>query len=297
MDDPAADRLSLLESLAARLARATAKLPPRADGAADARGAGAGADADANAAGRVSNAAGAARPPSSSSPLEIGDLVSVADAILPFFDKMGPVFHVARGEFHGKVQAVRAAGPGHLPLRDLVAADVAAQRATAKGSATRSLHRLGGTLLFIKVLFERLLVAGGGMHHSVPAEGRSPRAAAAAAADEGGGGGGGAAAAAAAADEGGGGGGGFAGMMRRLSGAGGFSGGGGGSTLVTLREAAGEAYEEALAPWHTVRDCFSFFFLGAAAGAAADRSSPLSLEFPYPPPIPRENAAQHTNSS
>jgi hypothetical protein len=159
---------------------------------------------------------------------------------LPFFDHLGPVFHVARGELNSKVEAVRAAGPLSHPLAELVRSDVASRRATQKGSATRSLHRLGGTLLFIKVLFEKLLVAGGGMHHPHHhhhhnhEQHHDNETAAATAADEGGLASG------------------FAAAVRRLSGAGGNNDATGGCKPVTLREAASEAYEKALAPWHTM---------------------------------------------
>lgn len=213
-----ADEPSLLESLAARLRAATAQLPPR------------GAPNDATAAPSSS-----APPPS---PLSVGDLAACCDAILPFFDHLGPVFHVARGELQSKIESVRTAAAtaaassstgaaaAAARLEALVAADVAARRATSKGSAARSLHRLGGTLLFIKLLFERLL-----MGPDAAAAVSSPRASDAADGE---------------------GVFGFAGMVRRLSGAGGPQHHSHASAAVTLREAASEAYEKALAPWHTL---------------------------------------------
>jgi hypothetical protein len=216
------DRPSLLESLAARLRAATAQLPERA---------------------AIAAAAGAAPPlppPLPSSPLSVGDLSSCLGALLPFFDHLGPVFHVARGELQSKLDAVRSAAAAaasaaatddtpppplsQLRLEALVAADVAARRETTKGSAARSLHRLGGTLLFIKLLFERLLMG--------PAE--PPLASPRASLDDGDGGGG------------------LVGLVRRISGAGGHPPSSPGHHVITLREAASEAYEKALAPWHTM---------------------------------------------
>lgn len=219
---PSDDHPSLLESLAARLKAATAKLPPPTATATTAS-----ADS-ANTNATPAPASESASSSSPSSPLLISDLVACCEALLPFFDHLGPVFHVARGELHSKVEAVRAAGPSSHPLHDLVRSDVASRRATTKGSATRSLHRLGGTLLFIKVLFEKLLVAGGGMHH--PHDHHDNETAP----DEGGLASG------------------FAAAVRRLSGAGGNNDATGGCKPVTLREAASEAYEKALAPWHTM---------------------------------------------
>lgn len=74
-------------------------------------------------------------------------------------DHLGPVFSVARHEFLTKLQSLKAArptDPATTTLADVVAADTAAGVATAKGSATRCLHRLLSAILFVKILLGRL---------------------------------------------------------------------------------------------------------------------------------------------
>jgi hypothetical protein len=109
------------------------------------------------------------------------EFVSTSETLLPFFDHLGPVFSVARNEFAAKLETLRAAADAHATLASMVRHDRAAGRAAVKNSATRNLHRLMSAIMFIKILFDRLM--------------RSPN--------------------------------------------------------VHLREAAGEAYEAALAPFHT----------------------------------------------
>lgn len=85
------------------------------------------------------------------------DFCDSAAAILPFFDHLGPVFSVARSEFHGKLGTLREACSRHATLHDLVQQDIAAGRATVKNSCTRNLHRLLSAILFVKILFEQLM--------------------------------------------------------------------------------------------------------------------------------------------
>lgn len=84
------------------------------------------------------------------------EFIDCCDAILPFFDHLGPVFGVARGEFATKLTSVREAGQQHATLHDLVAADKAAKTATVKNSPTRNLHRLLTAIQFIQMIFFKL---------------------------------------------------------------------------------------------------------------------------------------------
>lgn len=85
------------------------------------------------------------------------DFVESAEAILPFFDHLGPVFSVARHEFTSKLATLREASASYARLSDVVRADAAQQRSTAKNSCTRNLHRIAAAISFIKILFNRLL--------------------------------------------------------------------------------------------------------------------------------------------
>lgn len=87
------------------------------------------------------------------------DFVACCDKILPFFDHLGPVFFVARSEFQGKLDTIKQQVPTKPSLRDVVAADKAANTATVKNSTTRNLHRLTSAIRFIQLLFERLVSA------------------------------------------------------------------------------------------------------------------------------------------
>ena len=109
------------------------------------------------------------------------EFVQCCDTILPFFEHLGPVFHVARGEFQSKLETLKSISGTHSTLEEVVRADKVANKATVKNSPTRNLHRLLSAIMFIKLIFERLM----------------------------------------------------------------------GSSSVTLKEAAGEAYEATLAPYHT----------------------------------------------
>jgi hypothetical protein len=82
--------------------------------------------------------------------------VESAEAILPFFDHLGPVFTVARHEFTSKLATLRDAAGRHRTLSDVVRADAARGAVTVKNSCTRNLHRLVAAISFIKILFERL---------------------------------------------------------------------------------------------------------------------------------------------
>eukprot|EP00878_Enallax_costatus_P001071 GHUV01001208.1.p1 GENE.GHUV01001208.1~~GHUV01001208.1.p1 ORF type:complete len:223 (+),score=32.11 GHUV01001208.1:201-869(+) len=85
------------------------------------------------------------------------DFVECCDTILPFFDHLGPVFHVARGEFQQKLDTLKLQAEQKPYLYDIVEADKRAKKATVKNSCTRNLHRLTAAILFMKILFERLL--------------------------------------------------------------------------------------------------------------------------------------------
>lgn len=119
------------------------------------------------------------------------DFASCCEQMLPFFDHLGPVFHVARSEFQGKLETLKHQAGSKPLLKDVVAADKAAKVATVKNSATRNLHRLASAIRFIQLLFERLVSSKQSEEAGAAAE-------------------------------------------------------------VTLREAASSAYEEALAPIHTM---------------------------------------------
>ncbi|KAI8468514.1 MAG: glycolipid transfer protein [Monoraphidium minutum] len=89
------------------------------------------------------------------------DFVDSSEAILPFFDHLGPVFSVARHEFDSKLSSLRGAALEHSTLGEIVRADRARGAATAKNSRTRNLHRLAAAIAFVKILFERLMRAPG----------------------------------------------------------------------------------------------------------------------------------------
>lgn len=143
------------------------------------------------------------------------EFVECCDTILPFFDHLGPVFHVARGEFQQKLDTLKSQSSEKPLLVDIVEADRRANRATVKNSATRNLHRLAAAILFVKLLFERLLSS---------AQAAAAEAAAATTTEDAAAGGAAAATAAAAVAA---------------------------EAHITLREAASCAYEAALAPFHT----------------------------------------------
>eukprot|EP00879_Flechtneria_rotunda_P006022 GHRR01006334.1.p1 GENE.GHRR01006334.1~~GHRR01006334.1.p1 ORF type:complete len:174 (+),score=39.73 GHRR01006334.1:255-776(+) len=85
------------------------------------------------------------------------EFVECCNTILPFFDHLGPVFAVARGEFQQKLESLKQQSECKPYLIEIVEADKQANRATVKNSATRNLHRLAAAILFVKLLFERLL--------------------------------------------------------------------------------------------------------------------------------------------
>lgn len=57
------------------------------------------------------------------------------DSILPFFDYLGPVFHVARGEFQQKLDTLKEQSLEKPLLVDIVEADRKAKRATVGTAA------------------------------------------------------------------------------------------------------------------------------------------------------------------
>lgn len=58
------------------------------------------------------------------------EFVDCCDTILPFFDHLGPVFHVARGEFQQKLESLKQQVQEKPLLTDIVDADRRANRAT-----------------------------------------------------------------------------------------------------------------------------------------------------------------------
>ncbi|KAF6264559.1 hypothetical protein COO60DRAFT_1698177 [Scenedesmus sp. NREL 46B-D3] len=175
--------------------------------------------------------------------------VDCCDTILPFFDHLGPVFYVARGEFQQKLESLKTQSLEKPLLVDIVEADRRANRATVKNSATRNLHRLSAAILFVKLLFERLLSS---------AQAAAAEAAAAAAAEKGVGAGAGATAAGSAADA--------AAAAAVVA-----------ESHTTLREAASCAYETALAPFHTGIVKVGFVFRGLQQQGGVVRAGMLTL--------------------
>lgn len=66
------------------------------------------------------------------------EFVECCDTILPFFDHLGPVFHVARGEFQQKLDTLKSQSSEKPLLVDIVEADRRANRATVRSSSSWS---------------------------------------------------------------------------------------------------------------------------------------------------------------
>jgi hypothetical protein len=66
------------------------------------------------------------------------EFVDCCDTILPFFDHLGPVFHVARGEFQQKLETLKTQSSEKPLLVDIVEADRRANRATVRNSRSWS---------------------------------------------------------------------------------------------------------------------------------------------------------------
>lgn len=60
----------------------------------------------------------------------VQEFVECCDTILPFFDHLGPVFHVARGEFQQKLETLKLQVEQKPFLGDIVEADRKANKAT-----------------------------------------------------------------------------------------------------------------------------------------------------------------------
>eukprot|EP00775_Hariotina_reticulata_P003091 gene3091-3370_t len=58
------------------------------------------------------------------------EFVECCDTILPFFDHLGPVFFVAKGEMQQKLEVLRSLVQDKPLLVDIVNADKAANQAT-----------------------------------------------------------------------------------------------------------------------------------------------------------------------
>lgn len=94
-------------------------------------------------------------------PISTHSFTVLCDRMMPVFSHLGSVFHFAKTEMDSKTSSLKAV-EGRCPdLPQVVAADQAAGTLTKKGSPARNLHRLMNTIMFIKVLFEKLLEGSG----------------------------------------------------------------------------------------------------------------------------------------
>lgn len=82
---------------------------------------------------------------------------TLIDHMLPLFNFLGTALSFAKSEMNEKLTSLKEAQATKKLLAEIVAADKEAGTITKKGSTGRNLHRLMTSLLFVKILLEKLL--------------------------------------------------------------------------------------------------------------------------------------------
>ncbi|GIL77036.1 hypothetical protein Vretimale_3239 [Volvox reticuliferus] len=85
------------------------------------------------------------------------DFACLCEHILEAFDHLGTIMYFAKLEMGGKVESIKRVSGQLTTLREVVAADIAANRATLKGSCARNLHRLMLVITFVRLMLSNLL--------------------------------------------------------------------------------------------------------------------------------------------
>lgn len=78
------------------------------------------------------------------------------EAIMPVFDRLGPVFAYAKTELIAKRESLEQASSSLPTLNAVVAADKKAGTVTTKNSCSRNLHRLLSSISFISSLLQNM---------------------------------------------------------------------------------------------------------------------------------------------
>ncbi|GLI59613.1 hypothetical protein VaNZ11_001545 [Volvox africanus] len=85
------------------------------------------------------------------------DFACLCEHILEAFDHLGTIMYFAKLEMGGKVESIKRVSGQLTTLREVVAADIEANRATHKGSCARNLHRLMLVITFVRLMLSNLL--------------------------------------------------------------------------------------------------------------------------------------------
>ncbi|GFR42075.1 hypothetical protein Agub_g2896 [Astrephomene gubernaculifera] len=85
------------------------------------------------------------------------DFSSLCEHILEAFDHLGTIMYFAKLEMGGKVESIKRVSGQLTTLREVVEADVKANKATVKGSCARNLHRLMLVITFVRLMLSNLL--------------------------------------------------------------------------------------------------------------------------------------------
>ncbi|EFJ48912.1 hypothetical protein VOLCADRAFT_90666 [Volvox carteri f. nagariensis] len=85
------------------------------------------------------------------------DFASLCEHILGAFDHLGAIMYFAKLEMGGKVDSIKRVSGQLTTLREVVEADISANRATLKGSCARNLHRLMLVITFVRLMLSNLM--------------------------------------------------------------------------------------------------------------------------------------------